>query len=57
MQEEKRKVIWQAVDGTNFSGTYWERYHLIKSLNFGHRPTKSETDEVLFYAVSKLLES
>jgi len=38
-----------------FSGTYWENYYLVKSLNLGHRPTKVETDEVMFYSVAKLL--
>ena len=59
MDKETQKRIWQAVDeadkNPNFSGTYWENYRLVKSLNLGHRPTKEETDEASFYAVAKIL--
>jgi len=41
--------------GQRYDGTYHENYHIIKSLNLGHRPTKEETDECSFYAVAKLI--
>jgi len=41
--------------GMKYQGTYWENYHIIKSLDLGHRPTKEETNECMFYAVAKLI--
>lgn len=32
--------------------SYWDWYNWIKGLGLGHRPTKAETNEVLFYGLS-----
>jgi hypothetical protein len=62
MENSIRKKIEDAVDNlykTDFEkfrrDTYWDNYRLVKSLNLGHRPTKEETDSVMFYSVAKLI--
>ena len=37
--------------------TYWDAFRLIQSLNLGHKPTKEETDEVIFYATYLLIKA
>jgi len=37
--------------------TYWDAFHLIESFNLGHRPTKEETDEVIFYSTYLLIKA
>ena len=32
--------------------SYWDWYRWIKSLDFGHHPTKEETNEILFFGLS-----
>lgn len=48
-------LVRQKIKEKTFENTtYWDHYRLVKSLNFGHRPTKTETDEVLFFGLSLL---
>jgi len=56
MNDDEKQKIRKAVDSliieNKFDQTsYRDWFRLIKSLNFGHRPTHEETQEVLFYGI------
>jgi len=52
-QEEKiHELVRKKIAQGKFEGSsYRDWFKWIKSLNFGHRPTKEETDEVLYYGL------
>jgi hypothetical protein len=56
MDKQTQQKIWKAIDNDpDFKlKTYRNHYQLIKTLNLGHRPTKEETSECMFYSVAKV---
>ena len=57
MKEEEKSAIRELVrekikDGSFNASSYWDWFRWVKSLEFGHRPTKEETQEVLFFGIS-----
>ena len=56
MNEEEKLAIRKLVrdkleDGSFGQSSYWDWFRWVNSLEFGHRPTKEETNEVLFYGI------
>jgi|TARA_R100001530_G_scaffold62534_1_gene44991 hypothetical protein len=52
-KEKIRELVREKIKSNEFDGSsYWDWYRWVKSLGFGHRPTKQETNEVLFFGLS-----
>jgi len=53
IEKKIHQLVLEKIDLNKFGGSsYWDWYRWIKSLNLGHRPTKVEINEVLFFGLS-----